>query len=145
MTKDTDHTLVGQVLGGSYRVERLIGEGGMGAVYEAAHTRVERRFAIKVLNVKLASHKEATARFSREAMIGSKLGHDHIVAVTDFDHTPDGYPFLVMELLQGQDLGHLLSCGRDYALVQGFNPDITFKRTQTIMEGADFCDFRFSL
>lgn len=101
-------TFVGRTLGGSYLVQRLIGEGGMGQVYEASHTRVQRSFAIKVLNVRLTKLAEVRARFEREAMLGSRLGHDHIVAVIDFDNTDDGYPFLVMELLQGQDLGQAI-------------------------------------
>ena len=107
MSNDTDSsndTLLGRVLGGSYKVDHLIGEGGMGSVYEATHTRVDRLFAIKVLNIKLAQNKEAKARFEREAMIGSRLGHDHIVAVMDFDYTDEGFPFLVMERLNGVDL-----------------------------------------
>jgi len=102
-------TFVGRTLGGSYLVKQLIGEGGMGQVYEASHTRVQRSFAIKVLNVRLTKLPEVRARFEREAMLGSRLGHDHIVAVTDFDNTDDGYPFLVMELLQGQDLGQAIT------------------------------------
>ena len=102
-------TFVGRTLGGSYLVKRLIGEGGMGQVYEASHTRVQRSFAIKVLNVRLTKLPEVRARFEREAMLGSRLGHDHIVGVTDFDNTDDGYPFLVMELLQGQDLGQAIT------------------------------------
>jgi serine/threonine-protein kinase len=116
MMAPAENPLIGQILGGSYRVLRLIGEGGMGVVYEAAHTRVERRFAIKVLAVKLAGNEEAAARFQREAMIGSKLGHEHIVAVTDFDRTADGYPFLVMELVQGQDLSQVLRAERRLSL-----------------------------
>ena len=76
----------------------------MGAVYEASHMRVQRQFAIKVLNVKLVTAPQIIARFEREAMIGSRLGHDHIVAVTDFNHTEEGYPFLVMELCKGANL-----------------------------------------
>ncbi len=80
----------------------------MGSVYEASHTRVDRLFAIKVLNVKLAKDKEAMARFEREAMLGSRLGHDHIVSVIDFDYTPEGFPYLVMERLNGRDLSREL-------------------------------------
>ena len=96
------------LLGGSYRVSRLIGKGGMGSVYQASHTRVERQFAIKVLNVKMAGDAEVKARFEREAMLGSRLGHDHIASVMDFDYTEEGFPFLVMELLEGADLSHLI-------------------------------------
>ena len=100
--------LIGRVLGGTYKVERLIGEGGMGQVYEASHTRIPRKFAVKVLSVKMNTVPTVVARFQREAMIGSRLGHDHIVAVTDFDTTEDGFPYLVMELLEGSDLSGVL-------------------------------------
>ena len=90
----------------------------MGSVYEASHTRVERQFAIKVLNVKLAKDKEAMARFEREAMIGSRLGHDHIVSVIDFDYTPEGFPFLVMERLTGNDLSRVLKKRGAFSLVR---------------------------
>ena len=83
----------------------------MGSVYEASHTRVDRLFAIKVLNVRMAKDKEAMARFEREAMLGSRLGHDHIVSVIDFDYTKQGFPFLVMERLKGQDLSRELRSG----------------------------------
>ena len=102
-------TLIGTVLvDGSYRVERLIGEGGMGAVYEARHLRVDKRVAVKVMARDLASNPEALARFHREAVVTSGLGHPHIVQVLDFSTTPSGEPFLVMEFLAGEDLDHRL-------------------------------------
>jgi len=105
------HQLIGQVLHDTYRIERLIGEGGMGAVYEAAHLRLVRRFAIKVLFPAVAAHPEALTRFRREAEITSALGHPHIVDVTDFYNMPDGTPYLVMELLDGEDLAGRLQRG----------------------------------
>ena len=104
-----DTSILGRTLGGAYRVERLIGKGGMGAVYEASHTRVERRFALKVLNDRYADDPQVMARFKREAMLGSRLGHDHIVEVLDFNRTEEGFPYLVMELLEGEDLQQLLT------------------------------------
>jgi serine/threonine-protein kinase len=100
--------MIGTVLNETYRLERKIGEGGMAVVYEAAHTRVERRFAIKVLQVKATAIPDVLTRFEREARIGSQLGHDHIVQVFDFNRTPQGEPYLVMELLEGADLSALL-------------------------------------
>jgi serine/threonine protein kinase len=99
--------LVGSVLSDTYRLERLLGEGGMGAVYKAAHLRLDRRFAIKVL-LSSSSNAEMVARFQREARITSGIGHPNIVEVTDFQHLPDGRPYIVMELLEGEDLGHRL-------------------------------------
>jgi serine/threonine-protein kinase len=96
---------IGTVLQESYRIERLLGEGGMGAVYEASHLRIARRFAIKLLTPAAASNAEAMARFRREAEITSALGHPHIIEVIDFNHTPAGEPYIIMELLRGEDLG----------------------------------------
>ena len=93
-----------QLLAGTYRIIRLIGEGGMGAVYEAKHTRLPRRFAVKVLFPHVAAHSEAVDRFKQEAMITSELGHPHIVDVVDFNFTSEGQAYLVMEYLEGENL-----------------------------------------
>ena len=100
--------LLGTVLEGAYRIERLVGEGGMGAVYEAAHLRLGTRVAVKVMARELAANPEALARFHREALVTSGLGHPHIVKVLDFSTTPSGEPFLAMEFLEGEDLEHRL-------------------------------------
>jgi tRNA A-37 threonylcarbamoyl transferase component Bud32 len=97
---------MGAVLGGTYKLERLIGEGGMGSVYEASHTRVPRKFAIKLLNPEVVGNKEVFERFRREAELTSSLGHENIVQVFDFNHTEDNIPYMVLELLQGEDLAH---------------------------------------
>ena len=98
--------LTGAVLGGAYEVTRLIGEGGMGAVYEAIQLRLNKRVAIKVMAKELASSAEALARFRREAEVTSRLGHPHLVNVMDFGTTDSGEPYLVMEYLDGEDLDH---------------------------------------
>ena len=98
----------GTVLGESYRLTRKLAEGGMAAVYEAVHLRLERRCAVKVLSRELAANAEALARFHREAQITSQLAHPHIVQVTDFGTAASGEPFLVMEYLQGEDLSRRL-------------------------------------
>jgi serine/threonine protein kinase len=100
--------LVGEILGETYKLERLLGEGGMGVVYEASHLRLRRRFAIKVLYPEVAANAEAMARFQQEALITSELGHKNIVEVIDFNHTDAGVPYIVMELLEGEDLEALL-------------------------------------
>ena len=108
MTPDVVPALVGTVLDGSYRIEGLLGEGGMGAVYAATHLRLEKRMAVKVMARELTANAEALARFRREALVTSGLGHPHIVQVFDFSTTPTGEPFLVMEFLDGEDLDHRL-------------------------------------
>jgi serine/threonine-protein kinase len=96
--------LVGTVLGGSYKITRLIGQGGMGAVYEGVQLRLERRVAVKLMARELSANPEAIARFRREAEVTSQLGHPHIVQVFDFGEAPTGEPYLVMEFLEGEDL-----------------------------------------
>jgi eukaryotic-like serine/threonine-protein kinase len=103
--------LIGLVLHDTYRLERLIGEGGMGSVYEASHLRLRRRFAIKLLSPGVATNTEALARFRREGEITSELGHPNIVEVIDFNFTPEGAPYIVMELLTGENLSERIQRG----------------------------------
>ncbi len=100
--------MIGKVLGGTYRVERRIGGGGMGVVYEVMQLRINRRFAAKVLTRELSSNPEAVARFRQEAMVTGMLGNPHIVQVLDFNHTEDNTPYIIMELLEGEDLARRL-------------------------------------
>ena len=107
--KQSMEALIGTVLvDGAYRIEGLIGEGGMGAVYAATQLRLSKRVAVKVMARELAANPEALARFHREAVVTSGLGHPHIVQVLDFSTTPTGEPFLVMEFLDGEDLDRRL-------------------------------------
>jgi serine/threonine protein kinase len=100
---------IGVVLGESYEVVRAIGEGGMGRVYEAKHKRLTgKRFAIKVLHADLARQPEVVSRFLREAEATSVLHHANIVDVVDVNRAPDGRPFIVAELLEGEQLGEYL-------------------------------------
>jgi serine/threonine-protein kinase len=101
-------SLIGTVPDGTHRIERLLSHGGMAAVYEARQLRLDKRVAVKVISRELAANPEALDRFRREARITSGLGHPHIVQVSDFSTTPAGEPFLVMELLEGEDLAHRL-------------------------------------
>ena len=94
---------IGTVLRGKWRIDSLIGVGGMAAVYEATH-RIGRRCAIKILHPEVAVSKELRARFEQEALAVNKLGHPAAVNVLDVDTSEDGSPFLVMELLEGESL-----------------------------------------
>jgi serine/threonine-protein kinase len=100
--------LLGTVLDGRYRIDDLLGEGGMGAVYAATDLRLDKPVAVKVMARELAANPDAMARFHREARVTSGLGHPNIVQVFDFSTTPGGEPFLVMEFLVGEDLDHRL-------------------------------------
>jgi serine/threonine protein kinase len=97
-----------RVLGGRYRLERKIAEGGFGTVYSAEDTRLSKRVAVKVLSPLVSSDKEHLERFCREAVAASMIGHEGIVNVTDFDRDADGTPFIVMELLDGSDLARVI-------------------------------------
>jgi len=108
-------TSVGTLLNGTYLLERVIAEGGMGVVYEAQHLRLPRKFAVKVLGKPkdAALVETALPRFRREAEIAATLAHPHIVEVFDFQVSDGGSPYLVMELLDGEDLSDRLKrCGR---------------------------------
>jgi eukaryotic-like serine/threonine-protein kinase len=102
---------VGTVLKDTYRIVRPLAEGGCGAVYLAAHTRLPGAFAVKVLRASLTRDREALARFRQEAEITSTLRHPHIVQVFDFDATEGGVHYLVMELLEGVPLADLVRPG----------------------------------
>lgn len=105
-------TRLGAVLEGAYRITRLIGEGGMGAVYEAIQLRLNKRVAIKLMARQLTANQDALARFRREAEITSRLGHPNLVNVIDFGASAAGEPYLVMEYLEGEDLDQRLGrCG----------------------------------
>lgn len=108
-TPATDDVLIGKNVGGSYVITRLLGEGGMGKVYEAKHLRLPRRAAVKVLQPDLAQAGDAFERFQREAEVASSLGSRHIVQVFDVGTLPQGAPFMLMEFLEGRDLATHLS------------------------------------
>jgi len=101
--------LVGSTLSGRYQVTRKIGQGGMGAVYEAKHTAIGGRFAVKVLLDKYAKRDAIVARLKQEAQLATSLDHEHIIRVTDFGSTDDGRTFVVMEFLEGESLAERLA------------------------------------
>jgi serine/threonine-protein kinase len=106
---DTD-PLLGTVLGDTYQILRVIGEGGMGRVYEASHTRlVSKRLAIKVLHGDLIRQALVVGRFLREAEATSALNHPGIVGILDVNQLSDGRPYIVAELLEGEHLGAYLA------------------------------------
>jgi serine/threonine protein kinase len=96
------------MLDGRYRVDAILGSGGMGRVYKAEHTGIGRAVAIKVLHARLGSSKEAAQRFQREALASGRLDHPNIVGVSDFGVLEDGSLYLVMEALEGEPLGKRL-------------------------------------
>ena len=100
---DEPHPLIGQTLG-KYRITRLIGSGGMGAVFEASHESINQRVAVKVLHAKLTADPEAVQRFMKEAKTTSMVHHVGLVRVFDFGQLPDGAAYMMMEYLEGESL-----------------------------------------
>jgi serine/threonine protein kinase len=101
--------LIGQTLEGKYRIEQPLGIGGMGTVYRARHLLIDRAVAVKVLNQRLFEDEAARTRFQREAKAAGRLQHLNAVAVTDFGQSPEGYVYIVMELLEGRTLREILA------------------------------------
>ncbi|MDJ0765240.1 MAG: protein kinase [Myxococcota bacterium] len=99
---------IGKVIQGRYRVLDQLGEGGMGVVYVAEHVEIEKKVALKILRDDFSKRPEVVERFRQEARSASKIGHPHIVDVTDFGQTESGGVFFVMEHLQGRGLSDLL-------------------------------------
>jgi predicted Ser/Thr protein kinase len=97
------------VVDGKYRVDAVVGRGGMGAVFRARDIRLERDVAIKVVRADLMADPASRARFQREAQIVARLQHPAIVTVFDYGNLPGGAAFLVMEFVRGEDLRHLLT------------------------------------
>ena len=98
----------GQTLDGRYLVERLLGEGGMGAVYEGRHLIVGRKVAIKFLHAEFAGREEIVKRFYREAQAAAAIRHKNIIDILDVGLSPRGEPYLVMEYLEGESLASML-------------------------------------
>jgi serine/threonine protein kinase len=96
--------LIGIVLSGTYRIERVIGKGGMGRLYEAHHARIGRRFAVKVLVEAHRERRDATRRFEREADVLSRIDSAHVLDVVDVLAVPDGRTAIITSLLEGEDL-----------------------------------------
>src|SRR4051812_20307697 len=96
--------LVGRTVAGKYSITRLIGRGGMGAVYEAENVGIGKKVALKFVDREFARDERVAGRFAREARAASSIESEHIVQV--FDAGSDaGRPYIVMELLRGEDLG----------------------------------------
>ena len=98
----------GEILDGKYRIDRLLGEGGMGAVAKATHLLRRAPVALKFMSPAVLSFPGAVERFVNEGVAASQINSDHVVKVFDVGRLPSGAPYLVMEFLDGRDLGQLL-------------------------------------
>ncbi len=101
--------LEGLTLDGKYRLIRLLGKGGMGAVYLGQHVVIGKSVAVKFLHAEFAGNEEVIKRFYREAQAAAAIAHDNIIDVMDVGISPDGEPYLVMEFLEGESLNALLA------------------------------------
>ncbi len=102
---------VGQIIDGKYRVEGLLGQGGMGAVYAGLHLHIDSRVAIKVLLPEVTQSPEGNARFEREVRATGRIANDHILRVYDVGTLPDGSRYMVSELLEGETMASRLKHG----------------------------------
>ena len=100
-------TEIGRTLGGRYRLVELLGQGGMATIYRARDAQLERDVAVKLLRPEFGQDPDFLARFRDEARSAASLNHPNIVSVFDFGEGDDG-PYIVMELIDGQDLGAII-------------------------------------
>lgn len=100
--------MIGTTLAGRYRIDALLGEGGMGAVYRGHHLHLKRDFAIKVLHPDITRDPDVGRRFEREAQSAARLDHVNCIQVTEFGTTDDGTRYMVMQLLEGLELHDLI-------------------------------------
>src|SRR5215813_6699215 len=108
----TTASQAGQVLDGKYRLDALLAEGGMGAVYRATHVMLGKTVAIKLIRSAIVASPEIVRRFQREARAATALNHPNIVSVYDLGQTPDGTLYIAMEYIDGPSLKNLIQAGR---------------------------------
>jgi serine/threonine-protein kinase len=101
--------LIGALLAGRYRVEKLLGAGGMGSVYRAAHVHMRKAVALKVLHREMTYMPEVVARFEREAVAAARIEHANVATATDFGRLDDGAFYLVLEYIEGRSLSATLA------------------------------------
>jgi serine/threonine protein kinase len=109
--KSDGQSRVGTTIAGKYHLDRLLGKGGMGAVYQATHTGIDRKFALKLMHELADQAPDSEARFEREARAAGRIGHPNIVDVFDFGRTEEGAPYIVMELCEGESLAERIVRG----------------------------------
>jgi serine/threonine-protein kinase len=100
--------ILGKLIADRFRVIARLGAGGMGTVYEAEHLYIQKRVALKLLRPEITASADAVARFQREALAASTIGHENIVAIDDFGRLADGQVYLTMEFLDGDPLNEVL-------------------------------------
>jgi len=116
---DPDDPMIGTLAAGRYRIQKLLGEGGMGQVYLAEHVAIEKRVALKVLRAEFAAKGEIVTRFQQEAISASRIKHPNVLDVFDFGQLENGRFFLAMEFLEGNDLADELAKRRVLSVASG--------------------------
>lgn len=109
--EDRARAIIGTVISGRYRIVDLIATGGMGAVYLGEHVHMHKRIAVKILHPEVDEQPEIVARFEREAVVGAHVRHPNIANATDFGKLDDGAYFLVLDYIEGRNLGDLICDG----------------------------------
>jgi hypothetical protein len=108
MGNDSAEALIGRVFDGRYRIERVLGRGGMGVVYVAEQLSMAKQVALKVLPRHLSEDPSQVQRFNHEALASSHLRHPHTIRVFDYGKSEDGHLYIAMELLQGEVLSRIV-------------------------------------
>ncbi len=125
--------LLGRVIDGRYRVEKSIGEGGMGIVYAITHAVLGKRMALKVLRGEMAKDADVVQRFMQEAQSATSIGHPNIIDISDFGRLPDGSVYFVMEFLDGESLSKMISRGGSIPMVTAIH---TVRQIASALEAA---------
>ena len=110
-TSEPVDPLIGSTVAGRYRIERLLGSGGMGAVYRAEHVHMKKTVALKVLHKEFVGVNEVVARFEREAVAAGRIEHPNVAPAMDFGKLEDGSFYLVLEYVDGKSLRELIGEG----------------------------------
>ncbi|MBY0549079.1 MAG: protein kinase [Candidatus Obscuribacterales bacterium] len=129
--KQTSDELVGTLVGG-YRIEALMGQGGMGKVYRAEHLILKRKFALKMLRTENMQNKTAVERFRQEAQTTSTLSHPNIAAARGFDQDDNGNPFIALDFVEGQPLSEMIKKQGPIA------PDTCIKLLEQVCEALSY-------
>ena len=106
---DPNDIMIGQILADRYKITKKLGEGGMGTVYMATHTLLEKQVALKVLHGEFARKADLVERFMQEARAASRIRHENVIDISDFGATAEGQVFFAMELLNGFDLHQVIA------------------------------------
>ncbi|MGF1468213.1 MAG: serine/threonine protein kinase [Sandaracinaceae bacterium] len=120
--------LIGTTVDGRYRIEGVLGQGGMGIVYRATHTALNKALAVKVLRPEVTRDPEILARFRQEAQSASAIGNHHIIDISDFGALPDRSTYFVMEYLDGRDLTSVIE------------EDMPIDPARVVRVGTQLCD-----